>query len=388
MESAPARAKSSTRRSGRSTIRCTSSTPSRPCTRSRSASTTSAPMVIGGTKWPSMTSTWITRAPASITSSTCAPSRAKSAARIDGATRTSCIKGAAKARRRYRKIDRVARRQVLRVSALVVVLGWVLGAVLLLVLTLVERGDVAPLEPLAVGIDLVELVGQHPVAATAAVDLVDLAVADEEAGVALAAREVVAVRIADGGHVHSGERPEHVVAVTAVRDVPTPVGEDLVGAAVAGLGVVALAAGDEVPARAAGRPVGAGVAGDQVEPRAALDRVVAGVAVQTVRPEVAVQGVVAGGAEGAVGASIGVHDVVVRTGVDEVRAGEGVDRVCASAGRDAVESERAGEGVVGPVADDGHGRGGRRQHERQARSDREAAQNPVATLPQGASSLW
>src|ERR671925_381480 len=306
MESAPARAKSSTRRSGRSTIRCTSSTPSRPCTRSRSASTTSAPMVIGGTKWPSMTSTWITRAPASITSSTCAPSRAKSAARIDGATRTSCIKGAAKARRRYRKIDRVARRQVLRVSALVVVLGWVLGAVLLLVLNLVERGDVAPLEPLAVGLDLVE---QHPVAAAAAVDLVDLAVADEEAVVALAAREVVGGRIADGGHVHSGERPEHVVAVTAVRDVPTPVGEDLVGAAVAGLGVVALAAGHEVPARAAvrrvvaqaavqplaaeaaeaeacaaarrvvvrpgedaiapraaGQPVAAGVAGDQVEP--------------------------------------------------------------------------------------------------------------------------
>src|ERR671925_268726 len=370
MESAPARAKSSTRRSGRSTIRCTSSTPSRPCTRSRSASTTSAPMVIGGTKWPSMTSTWITRAPASITSSTCAPSRAKSAARIDGATRTSCIKGAAKARRRYRKIDRVARRQVLRVSALVVVLGWVLGAVLLLVLNLVERGDVAPLEPLAVGIDLVELVGQHPVAAAAAVDPVDLAVADEEAVVALAAREVVAVRIADGGHVHSGERPEHVVAIAAVERVVVRPGEDAIAS------------------RAAGQPVAAGVAGDQVEPRAALDRVVAGVAVQTVRPEVAVQGVVAGGAEGAVGASIGVHDVVVRTGVDRIGAGEGVDRVCASAGRDAVASERAGEGVVAPVADDGHGRGGRRQHERQARSDREAAQNPVATLPQGASSLW
>ena len=34
-----------------------------------------------------MTSTWITRAPASITSATCAPSAAKSAERIDGATR-------------------------------------------------------------------------------------------------------------------------------------------------------------------------------------------------------------------------------------------------------------------------------------------------------------
>ena len=44
-------------------------------------------MVIGGTKWPSITSTWISRAPAAITSSTWAPSREKSAERIDGATR-------------------------------------------------------------------------------------------------------------------------------------------------------------------------------------------------------------------------------------------------------------------------------------------------------------
>ena len=43
-------------------------------------------MLIGGTKWPSMTSTWIVRAPASSTASTCSPRRAKSAARIEGAT--------------------------------------------------------------------------------------------------------------------------------------------------------------------------------------------------------------------------------------------------------------------------------------------------------------
>ena len=49
-----------------------------------------APIEIGGTKWPSITSTWITRAPASMTDSTWSPRRAKSAARIDGATRTSC----------------------------------------------------------------------------------------------------------------------------------------------------------------------------------------------------------------------------------------------------------------------------------------------------------
>src|SRR3954451_10660508 len=44
------------------------------------------PIVIGGTKWPSMTSTWITRAPAAITSSTCAPNRENSAERMDGGT--------------------------------------------------------------------------------------------------------------------------------------------------------------------------------------------------------------------------------------------------------------------------------------------------------------
>ena len=43
-------------------------------------------MLSGGTKWPSMMSTWIVRAPASSTAPTCSPSRAKSAARIEGAT--------------------------------------------------------------------------------------------------------------------------------------------------------------------------------------------------------------------------------------------------------------------------------------------------------------
>ena len=50
--------------------------------------------MIGGTKCPSITSTWITRAPAARTSSTCAPSREKSADRIDGATRSSRINAA------------------------------------------------------------------------------------------------------------------------------------------------------------------------------------------------------------------------------------------------------------------------------------------------------
>src|SRR2546423_9310372 len=52
----------------------------------RSAPTTTGPIVIGGTKWPSITSMWMTLAPAAMTSSTCAPRRAKSADRIEGAT--------------------------------------------------------------------------------------------------------------------------------------------------------------------------------------------------------------------------------------------------------------------------------------------------------------
>src|SRR6185436_1743766 len=51
----------------------------------RSAFTTSGPMVILGTKCPSMTSTWIQSAPAASTARTSSPSLAKSADRIDGA---------------------------------------------------------------------------------------------------------------------------------------------------------------------------------------------------------------------------------------------------------------------------------------------------------------
>src|SRR5829696_7205244 len=67
---APAAAKASTWRSGRSTMRWTS----RWAPRSRSAAQAFGPMVRGGTKYPSMTSTCRTVAPA---------------ARIDGATRGS-----------------------------------------------------------------------------------------------------------------------------------------------------------------------------------------------------------------------------------------------------------------------------------------------------------
>ena len=86
MVCAPALAKSATWRSGASIIRWTSySTPGRP--RSTSALRTCGPIDSGGTKWPSMMSTWMTVAPASTTSATCAPRRAKSAARMLGAMR-------------------------------------------------------------------------------------------------------------------------------------------------------------------------------------------------------------------------------------------------------------------------------------------------------------
>src|SRR5580698_2191174 len=49
------------------------------------ALTMSGPMEMFGTKWPSMTSTWIQSAPAASTARTSSPSLAKSAARIDGA---------------------------------------------------------------------------------------------------------------------------------------------------------------------------------------------------------------------------------------------------------------------------------------------------------------
>src|SRR4051812_16881820 len=156
-------------------MRWTSSTPPRLCTRSRSDSTISGPIVIGGTKCPSITSTWMTRAPASITSSTCRPSRAKSADRIDGATRTSDSSGW------LTPPHASARRREPACSGLVVVGRGVLGPVLEPVVDLVERGDVPAEGSLAVVVDLVELVGQHLVAAVAAVDAVDLAVSDEEA---------------------------------------------------------------------------------------------------------------------------------------------------------------------------------------------------------------
>ena len=80
--SAPARTNSATCFSGVSIIRWTSS--GRWVAR-RIAATTSGPMVMGGTKRPSMTSTWIQSAPAAVTARTSSASRPKSAERMEGA---------------------------------------------------------------------------------------------------------------------------------------------------------------------------------------------------------------------------------------------------------------------------------------------------------------
>ena len=82
MPLAPARTNSATCRSGCWIMRCTSS--GRAVAR-RSASTTRGPMVIGGTKLPSITSTWIQSAPAAATARTSSASRPKSADRMEAA---------------------------------------------------------------------------------------------------------------------------------------------------------------------------------------------------------------------------------------------------------------------------------------------------------------
>src|SRR5690242_1898687 len=50
----------------------------------RTAATTIGPMVMLGTKWPSMTSTWMRWPPPASASRTCSPRRVKSADRMDG----------------------------------------------------------------------------------------------------------------------------------------------------------------------------------------------------------------------------------------------------------------------------------------------------------------
>src|SRR3989454_9371975 len=58
----------------------------------RTDCTTAGPIERLGTKCPSMTSTWMRSAPARSASVTCSPRRAKSAARIEGASRTRSLR--------------------------------------------------------------------------------------------------------------------------------------------------------------------------------------------------------------------------------------------------------------------------------------------------------
>src|SRR5262245_29952197 len=81
--SAPAATKRSTYRSGSWIMRWTSN--GRSVTR-RSEATTGGPIVRLGTKWPSMTSRWRSRAPPSRTASISSPRRAKSADSSEGAS--------------------------------------------------------------------------------------------------------------------------------------------------------------------------------------------------------------------------------------------------------------------------------------------------------------
>src|SRR5436189_768296 len=70
----------------------------------RSAFTTIGPIVRLGTKWLSITSTWIQSAPASPIASISRPRLAKSADRMEGAMRTGCcgtVVSGARPRRRF-----------------------------------------------------------------------------------------------------------------------------------------------------------------------------------------------------------------------------------------------------------------------------------------------
>jgi hypothetical protein len=97
MQSAPARAKAPACSSTGTTMRCTSRLFA-VC--GRNAATTAEPSERLGTKWPSITSTWIQSAPASSIARTSSPSRQKSAARMEAATRVTTARAPGPPRRR------------------------------------------------------------------------------------------------------------------------------------------------------------------------------------------------------------------------------------------------------------------------------------------------
>ena len=99
--SAPAFAKSSMYLSGSTIIRCTSSGR---VAAFLIASTTTGPMVMLGTKRPSITSTWIQSAPAASTARTSSARRPKSEDRIEGDMRTRRLMAALHSRFRSRAV--------------------------------------------------------------------------------------------------------------------------------------------------------------------------------------------------------------------------------------------------------------------------------------------
>src|SRR3954454_5618506 len=297
-------------------MRCTSAKPPASWICPAIASSTSGPIVIGGTKWPSMTSMWMTRAPASITLATCSPSRAKSAERIEGATCgrehnssfTRTDANATRGSRPTRPLPLLAHSWPYCAPTcgrllLVVVRRRLLLVLRRVVLRLRIRTDddlARPVRVVGRGIDdHVLLVEQGAVVvAGAAIDVVGLAVPSVERVVAVAAVERVrggvrAVRRVDVG---AGECPQIVVAAIAEQLVDALVREHPVAQVAAVLHVIAEPAGDPVVALVAVHGVVAVTAEQAVVLKATVHGVVARCAEDHVVAAVAVQQVVAAGA--------------------------------------------------------------------------------------------
>src|SRR3954469_18181522 len=244
-------------------MRCTSAKPPASWIWPAIASSTSGPIVIGGTKWPSITSMWMTRAPASMTLATCSPRRAKSAERIEGATcgranSSSLTRTDANARNQVAVRGRALRARPRHPHHNRGLLLVAVGRRLLLLLRRVVLGlRIGPHDDLARPVrvvgrrvhDHVLLVEQGTVVvAGAAIDVVGLAVAGAERVVAVTAVERVGgrVRPARRVDVRTRERPQVVVAAVAEQLVDALVREHPVAQVAAVLDVVARAAGNQV----------------------------------------------------------------------------------------------------------------------------------------------
>src|SRR3954470_18414876 len=227
----------------------------------------------------------MTRAPASMTSPTWSLRWAKSADRIDGATRgarNSCVciprQRSEKKGRRGRPFPlrwREAETNERSASAALVLLTILVRSLRVVLTLVVPRPGRLANDRLARGVDHVGEVSQHRVVAIAAVDDVLLAVADVEAVVARAAVQCVAGVVGVARDVVARERPEVVVPVVSEDLVLSLIGEDSVVAGPAVERVVAAAARDLVRSVAAVDRVAAVAAVQAVLRVAADDRVVA-----------------------------------------------------------------------------------------------------------------